>query len=301
MIRQFKNSIRKNMPELLLSLFREIKKNRQRKILERKKINREFITEELLVKDLVAIGLREGDTVLVHSSMSRIGYLEEGPKTVINALLQVTGKNGTLLFPSSPAPGLTKDYLEQNSCFDILNTPSAMGAITEYFRKMEGVKRSFHPTEPVCALGPRAEYFIKDHYGQLTPYNSFSPFYKVSEQGGKIVMLGVTLDNAGTSLHTLEDAVDFKFPVYDEKIYEVNMIDEKGHSSVVKTKVHNPVFSAKRKCDELIPLFEKEGVLKKGRVGEAPTLFIDAKGMFEVMVKYYHEKEVTMYTPEGAS
>jgi len=112
-------------------------------------------------------------------------------------------------------------------------------------------------------------------------------------------MLGTTLNGAGTNLHTLEDAVDFKYPVYDEKVFEVKMIDATGVVSSMKTKVHNPVYSAKRNCDALKPIFEKEGVLKNGMIGEANSMLIDANGMFNVMLNYYKNYGVTMYTPYG--
>ena len=174
-----------------------------------------------------------------------------------------------------------------------------MGIITEVFRKQQAIERSFHPTDTVCAKGALAVYFTKDHFGQLTPYNQYSPFYKLCEKKGKILMLGVSLKTC-TNLHTLEDAVEFKFPVYDEKIVEVKMIDQQGREHFMKTKVHNPTYSVKRECDKLIPLFENENVLVKGKIGEANSMLIDAKKMLEVMLKYYHEKGVTMYTPHGS-
>jgi len=112
-------------------------------------------------------------------------------------------------------------------------------------------------------------------------------------------MLGTTLNGACTNLHTLEDAVDFKFPVYDEHIFDVKMIDAKGHESVVKTKVHNPEYSAKRNCDALKPMFEQEHVLVNGMIGEAKSMLIDAEKMLESMIRNYKEKGITMYTPFG--
>ncbi len=68
----------------------------------------------------------------------------------------------------------------------------------------------------------------------------------------------------------------------------------------MKTKVHNPDYSAKRNCDALKPMFEQEGVITNGIIGEAKSMLIDADKMLEVMVKNYNEKGVTMYTPWGS-
>jgi aminoglycoside 3-N-acetyltransferase len=286
-------------PNFLLEWVKRLKKNRRRKHLAGQEKKGMAVSREKLARDLRALGLKENDSVLVHSSLSKIGYLKNGPLDVINALSDVVGSGGTLLFPTFPASGRNKDHLEEHPYFDILKTPSRMGSITEYFRKMEGVKRSFHPTDPVCAKGPLAEYYTNSHYGQMTPYNRDSPFRKLCEKKGRILMLGTTLNGACTNLHTLEDAVDFKYPVYDRKIYDVKMTDENGNSSVVQTKVHNPEYSAKRNCDALKPIFERENVLKNGMIGEAASMLIDADGMLRVMIKYYNEKGVTMYTPYG--
>ncbi len=291
----------KYLPEFILNWAKQLKKDHRRKVLHQQQKENAGLSKEMLVADLLKIGLKKNDSVLVHSSLSKIGFVDGGPVTVINALFDVIGDNGTLLFPSFPAKGRNKTYLEQTPVFDIVNTPSQMGSITEYFRTLDGVHRSFHPTDPICAKGPLAEYFTNSHFGQLTPYNEHSPFRKLCERKGKILMLGTTLNGACTNLHTLEDAVDFKYPVYDEKIFKVKMVDALGNQSYMETKVHDPLYSSKRDCDALKPVFLKEGVLVDGTVGEANSMLIDAEKMLETMIRYYKEKGVTMYTPNGAS
>lgn len=275
-----------------------LKKQRRRKIFEQEKSNSGFKKEDL-VKDLKKIGLQAGDSVLVHSSLSKIGFVNGGAATLIDALFEVVGESGTLLFPTFPAKGQNKAYLEEQPFFDILKTPSQMGSVTEYFRKLPGVFRSFHPTDPVCAKGPLAEFYTNTHFGQLTPYNEYSPFRKLCSKKGKILMLGTTLNGAGTNLHTLEDAVDFKYPVYANSIFDVKMIDAAGGIHYMKTKVHNPEYSVKRNCDALKPMFEQEHVLVNGMIGEAKSMLIDADKMLQVMIKNYNSKGVTMYTPFG--
>lgn len=256
-------------------------------------------TREQLVRDLRNIGVSEGDALLVHSSLGKIGYVEGGAATVIDALLEVLGPKGTLAMPSFPARGRNKDYLDGHPVFDVRNTPSAMGIITETFRKMPGVERSLHPTDPVCARGPLAAYLTGTHFGQHTPYNEMSPFWKLTRCGGMILMLGTTLDGACTSLHLLEDAVDFPYPVYDPKEYDTEVIDAEGRHLRMKTKVHDPAWSARRDCDRLKPAFEDAGILSNGRIGDAPSMLIDAEGLFKTMLSDFRREGVTMYTPKG--
>ena len=290
----------KYVPDFILELAKQLKKNQRRKYLQQQKENKSGISKQRLIEDLKRIGVKSGDSVLVHSSLSKIGFVHEGPKSVVDSLFEVVGETGTLLFPAFPVIGRAKTHLEEKHDFDIKIAPSQMGSITEYFRKLNDVHRSFHPTDSICAKGPLADYYTNSHYGQLTPYTANSPFRKLCSKKGKILMLGTTLNGACTNLHTLEDAVDFKFPVYDEKIFEVKMIDTRGNETFMKTKVHNPDYSAKRNCDALKPMFEKEGVITDGLIGEAKSMLIDADKMLEVMINNYTEKGVTMYTPFGS-
>ena len=56
-----------------------------------------------LVRDLASLGVRRGDLLMVHSSLRSIGLVESGPETVVDALLQALGPEGTLVTPTPPA------------------------------------------------------------------------------------------------------------------------------------------------------------------------------------------------------
>jgi len=295
-----KSLLRKLLPDTILNGYREWKKSRTRQQLSKQAKSGQIITQQILVEQLRNMGITTGDILMVHSAMSKIGFLQDGPKTFVDALFEVIGETGTLCMPSSPVKDLQLRHMQQNPVFDVRHTPSAMGAISEYFRLLPGTVRSLHPTEPVCAQGFLADEITKDHFGQVTPYNALSPWKKLMDANGKILYVGVTLINSGTHLHTLEDAVDFKYPVYYPEIITAQLIDMHGTERTLQTRVHNPEYSAKRRCDELIPIFENEGVLQKFTLGKAPCLLVDANKMFEVMVKLYHERGVTMYTPLGS-
>lgn len=292
--------IRKITPAFLLTAYRARKKAARNRELAQERQRGEVMSRQMLVEQLRKIGIQSGDTLLVHSSLSKIGYVEEGPKTVVEALLEAVGPQGHLLMPNSPNASMQLDYIRQLDVFDVENSPSRLGAISEYFRTLPEAKRSAHPTEPVSCVGSDAEWFTGAHFGNLTPYNKRSPFYRVSERNGKILYLGVTLDNAGTNLHTLEDAVDdFPYPVYYKDTFTVKVRFPDGRVEEMKTKVHNPEQSAKRRCDGLIPLFVEQGVMQDVQIGQARALLTDAAAMLDCMIREYREHGVTMYTPHG--
>lgn len=292
--------LRKISPVFLLNLYRNSKKRKVNAELKKQKKTGKVYSKKDFIRQFKKIGIEKGDILLVHSSLSKIGYVENGAKDVVDALLEVVGENGHLLMPNSPNASFQLDYIQKLDFFDVAHSPSKLGVISEYFRLLPDAERSAHPTEPVSCIGPDCEYFVGHHFGNLTPYNKNSPFYRVAERQGKILYLGVTLDNAGTSLHTLEDAIsDFKYPVYYPEEFEVKVRFENRTLRSMKTLVHNPEQSKKRKCDGLIPLFEEKGVLQKVKIGKANSLLVDAKGMFEVMLEEYQKNGVTMYTPKG--
>ncbi|MEN9304015.1 MAG: hypothetical protein RL264_2444 [Bacteroidota bacterium] len=291
--------LRQLTPSFLLDVYRRRKKNQVRKTLEIEKQNGEIITEEMLVKQLEMCGIKQGDSLLVHSSMSKLGYLENGASTFIQALKNVLGEKGTLLMPTSPNDRLQLDYIRQLKRFEVLNSPSRLGKITEVFRTMEGVRRSWSPTEPVAAWGRLAEFYTENHHLDETPYAAHSPFAKLADEKGKIVYVGVTLDNAGTSLHVLEDAISIDFQVYFDELFEVEIQKPNGEVIKRKFKVHNPEVSKLRRCDELLPYFERDGIAQKITIGKANSWLFDAAKMREWMIKAYQEKGVTMYTPHG--
>ena len=158
----FKDFIRKLVPTVFLNLNRDRKKKNRNQVLLDQKSRGGSITKEDLIENLKDIGIVNGDTLLVHSALSRIGHLKNGPSTLIDALLEVIGEEGNLLMPTSPNNVYQLNYIQNTPYFDVLNSPSKTGAVTESFRTRKGVVRSLHPTEPVSAFGPKAQYFIKD-------------------------------------------------------------------------------------------------------------------------------------------
>lgn len=257
------------------------------------------ITRDQLIRDLQSIGIQIGDSLMVHASLSKIGYVEGGAETLVDALMQTIGNTGNLLMPSFPAAGRNKDYLDKQPVFDALNTPSAMGIVSEVFRKWPGVVRSLHPTDPVCAFGPQAVWFTSGHFNEPTPYTTASPFGRLVQNHGKILMLGTTLNGACTSLHVVEDAIPFPYPVYLPKSYDTELLDEQGRRHHMSTRVHNPAWSAKRDADQLLPLLKSAGIIQQGKVGQANCMLIDAEGLLNTLKQACEQRGITMYTPDG--
>lgn len=246
-----------------------------------------------IAEDLSRLGLRSGDVVIVHSSLSKLGFVIGGPDAVIDALLDVLGPRGTLVMPSFPLDTFVAEYLARVRVFDAANTPSRMGAITEVFRHRPGAKRSVHPTHPVVALGPAAEELTKGHEQLPSTFGPGSPFHRLCELNGKILLLGVDFHSM-TNLHVVEDSTStFPYRTYMPQAIRVEL-RAGGTISDMEARVHDPALSRLRDCNKMEPYFARGGVLTRGKVCDAEARLMSAAGVLHLM-RELAEQGITMY------
>jgi aminoglycoside N3'-acetyltransferase len=277
---------------------RVIKRRNEKKLEELKKTKP--VTKKEIITDLKKFGLKKEDIVLVHSSLSAIGYVDGGADTVVNALLETVGPKGTVLMPVYPMKGTMLEYAKTDPLFNPKNDPSQMGKITEAFRLRKEALRSWHPTHSVAAIGPYAEYLLKNHEKSQTPCGKTSPFYKLIELDGSILHLGSRVGQT-TSVHIIEDLVDdFPHKVYFDELIPMRYLDGKGVEHTVLIKVHDPVTSKTRidknieKEKEIYKYCLEYEVVTTGKVGNARSHLIKARGLEEVLEKLL-AKGITIY------
>lgn len=158
-----------------------------------------------------------GETLIVHSSLSSMGYIVGGPVAVIQALSTVLGARGTLVMP-----GFTSDLTKPEDClnedlppewmqiisdhlpaFQVDLTPTyQMGVIPETFRKMNGTKRSDHPWASWLARGPQADFVTQDGAYDF-PNGEDSPLGRLYALNACVLLLGVSYVNC-SCLHLAE-------------------------------------------------------------------------------------------------
>ena len=61
---------------------------------------RQIVLKQDILKSLNDVGLRKGQTVIVHTSLSSLGFVCGGAQVVIEALIETVGKDGTILMPT---------------------------------------------------------------------------------------------------------------------------------------------------------------------------------------------------------
>ncbi|MBE0635892.1 AAC(3) family N-acetyltransferase, partial [Candidatus Bipolaricaulota bacterium] len=136
------------------------------------------VTVKTQKAELSALGVRQGMVLLVHSSLSALGWVCGGPVAVITALQEAVGPEGTLVMPSytgglsdpqnwqhPPVPEEWKNTIRaETPAFDPLRSPTrGMGQIAETFRTWPGTVRSDHPRSSFCAWGAHAQYIVEAH------------------------------------------------------------------------------------------------------------------------------------------
>jgi aminoglycoside 3-N-acetyltransferase len=174
-----------------------------------------LVTRSLLAHDLEELGLRPGGATMVHCRMSALGQLIGGAETVVRALMDVLGSEGTLMaytgWQDEPPDDLDalddearRVYLEEHPAYDprVALSRRDHGRVPEALRTWPGARHSGHPEAGVAAVGPLAEALIAEHpYDDA--YGAGTPYARLVELGGKVVVLGAPLDTV-TLVHHAE-------------------------------------------------------------------------------------------------
>jgi len=246
-----------------------------------------LFTRRALARDVAALGVRDGDVVMAHAALRRVGAMLNGPDALIGAIRDVIGPQGTLLgyadwdalytvdADGRPDPALRDDIPP----FDIATSRCAYdnGAFVECLRTTPGVKRSGNPGASMLALGARADWFVADHplnYG----YGEGSPLAKLVEAGGKVLMAGAPTDTM-TLLHHAEHlarlpnkrVVRRETPFATPRGVEWRMIEEFNTSIPVVGDPDRNTFA------EIIAAFVATGRGREGVIGAGESLLVDAK------------------------
>jgi aminoglycoside N3'-acetyltransferase len=180
---------------------------RIRKLALDKRVFRKMITRQELRSAFQKLGVERGRTIWVQSSWNEFYNFPEKPSVVIDLLLDMIGPEGTLVMPAIPLK------IDPDRILLIDKEPVSTGLICETFRRYPGVRRSIHLSQSVVALGPQAEFLVKDHHTTESPWDPESPFQRLMEVNAICIGMGVGRFLASlTPLHSVESILRHERP-----------------------------------------------------------------------------------------
>jgi len=223
----------------------------------------------------------ESDTIVVHTSYKSLGGVEGGVDTVIDVMRELVGKDGTVMFPAFNFQSWTETHY-----FDVMETPSKMGMITEQARLRPNAKRTPHPIYSFSVLGARAEEFSKtedvEAYG---PNSSFALFHKLN---ATLISIGLDFNNTFSMHHYIEYNVGCDY----RRVKEFGGI-YMGYDRVPQIKKYSMfVRNHDRVKTYIVPGMNDllhAGVIKEIPVGGAKVHYMTANEFFDNMAPIVRE------------
>ena len=228
------------------------------------------VTKATIRAGLAELGVAPGDALLAHSSLRSFGYVQGGADTVIDALLETVGDDGTILVPT-----LSFSVLKSTPhFFSVSATPSSSGRITETFRRRPEARRSRHPVSSAAAIGPQAEFLTADHWD--TPCGPDSPYYRLYALGGKVVFFGASL-GSNTLFHCAEEMTAPDYLGY-AAIENAIVAGADGCRRTVTARRYDCADrGVTRHLGNMAPVFRERDLLRRTVIGQSRTFVIAAQ------------------------
>ena len=248
------------------------------------------LNQEQIAAALRTLGLKVGDIVFVHSSLSSIGHIEGAAKTVVDALLDVLGPEGTLVVPT-----FTFSHGKEDApVFDPAYDPSEIGQITEVARTRLGARRSCHLLHSVAALGPYAEK-ITDIHGP-SAWAADGPFWQLYGLDASILLLGVPYLRC-TFFHVVEQFVQVPYRQWREVMARLK--EQNGTEQPLLTLIYSPKPGFQgNDFNKFGTLLEEQGLARVGAVGNAVARVFRVRDALGVGIAEYR-KDPLLFVKTG--
>ena len=252
-------------------------------------VTRITIAPSAVTDALRAIGVEPGSVVLVHPDAivaAQFPPMQNVLDVLIEAMEAAIGGNGTLVMPAF-SYSFTK-----GEPFDIRNTPSAVGMVTERFRTRPGVCRTSDPIFSFASRGSRARELCATPVREC--FGAESVFAALHRWNAQIIDLGCSLSRGGTFVHYVKTAhgVDYRY----KKVFSGTVISPDGQTADCSV-VYN-VRDLTRKSDADLRRLQKrladDGKLRTAEVGRSRIMAVTASDLFDTAWKMLDEDPVSL-------
>ena len=156
-----------------------------------------------IIEALRQAGIREGDTLNIHSRLFTVGLLRDVtsasdiPGVYLRAFQEVLGSSGTLVVPT-----YTTSFGRLGKPFSLEESPSEMGVFSETVRTTADSRRTLHPIQSLAALGAQAEPLTRDHPRWNVGHGTI--WDRMHKLRTKVVTVGIPLRQCLSFVHHAE-------------------------------------------------------------------------------------------------
>jgi aminoglycoside 3-N-acetyltransferase len=221
-------------------------------------------------------GVRAGDTLMLHSDAGVLAQLPDGStedrmRVFVDAILELLGTEGTLVVP-------TFSYsFSNNEVYSVNDSPSQVGSLTEFVRKLPRARRSLDPIFSLAAIGARAEEVLAGAADDS--FGSDSPFARLHRLKATLAFCGCSFNRA-TFIHYVEQAAGVPYRFL--KSFPGTIIDSDG-----RTFEREVLFFARKlelgfftDLTDLKSRMSVQGQIRTGTIGRVEVICAAADDVF---------------------
>jgi aminoglycoside N3'-acetyltransferase len=261
------------------------------------------VTRASLRRDLERMGLRRGELLMVHSSLSGLGFVEGGAESVLAALCDVLGEEATLLVPVYPLDRPARDWLATDRIYEPGLTASRLGVIGETFRRRADVAIGPHPTHPIAGRGPLATEMLARHGAAASPFGDGSVFDDLERRRGRILALGSPFTHV-SAFHLVEERLaDFPEPAWLPGVMEARVRAADGSVQLRPVRVQDPALGTRRLearpdwARRILDECRRRGAVTEHPAGHGRAYLFDAHAL-ENALEDMASEGITIYEPQ---
>lgn len=261
--------------------------------------NEQKITAAVSKAELISafnkLGIEKGMTLEVHSSLSSFDYVIGGAQTIVDALIECVGYDGTIAMvndfsnytdPSHwvnpPISVELEDKVRKNMpVLDKRASESVSGAVVDNLRRRVGATASFGVPTGYVAWGKYARLICSRqplHFG-LGDGSCTSHLYDLNAY---VLLLGVDYDKC-TMMHLAEYRSNYR-PIIVEGVM-VEAENKKVYKKYLNCDIDSDIFN------EIGAFLEHKNQVKKVRIAGSVCRFFNGKDAVDFACEYLENKQ----------
>lgn len=162
------------------------------------------VTKADIVAGVRALGIKPGDRLVVHSSLSSFGHVIGGAPAVVEALLESVGSAGLLMMPTYARK---KDDNGDLLAHGFENERVSTGTIPATFARHPRAFRGHNPLYSITCAGEGAQELARENGQLMFPYGDDQQYRVFLQSGGYVLLIGVG-ERVNSSIHAVEEMYD---------------------------------------------------------------------------------------------